>query len=130
MSRYLLTYMMLCVYWYHLHNLKKLKNTHGGVLFLVKYQGEACNFTKTNAPPWVFFSFFKLCKWHQIAQRAIYMEFLSNCLVSNFIFPVLVNIFYTAHYIRLHYLEKCYFIFNQSIQLERDIFLDVFIHLS
>ena len=24
--------------WYHLHNLKDLKNTHGGVLFLVKLQ--------------------------------------------------------------------------------------------
>ena len=29
----------------------------------------ACNFTESNAPPWVFFTFFKLCKWHQIAQR-------------------------------------------------------------
>ena len=31
-----------------------------------------CNFTKSNAPPWVFFTFFKLCKWYQIAQRITY----------------------------------------------------------
>ena len=28
----------------------------------------ACNFTKSNTPPWVFFTFFKLCEWYQIAQ--------------------------------------------------------------
>ena len=36
-----------------------MKNTHGGVLFLVKLQAESCNFTKINTPPWVFFTFFK-----------------------------------------------------------------------
>ena len=29
----------------------------------------ACNFTKSNTPPWMFFTFFKLCKWFQITQR-------------------------------------------------------------
>ena len=29
---------MLCAIWYHLHNLKKVKNTHRGVLLLVKLQ--------------------------------------------------------------------------------------------
>ena len=29
-------YEMLCAIWYHLRNLKNVKNTHGGVLFLVK----------------------------------------------------------------------------------------------
>ena len=28
----------------------------------------ACNFFKINTPPWVFFSFFKLYKWYEIAQ--------------------------------------------------------------
>ena len=41
----------------YLYNLKNVKNTHGGVLFLVKLQ-EACNFTKNETPPWVFFSVF------------------------------------------------------------------------
>ena len=38
---------------------------HGGVLHLVKLQAEACNFTKSNTPPWIFFTFFKLNKWQQ-----------------------------------------------------------------
>ena len=54
--------------WYTLHNLKNVKNTHGGVILLVKLQAEASNFAKSNTPPSVFFTFFKLCKWYQIAQ--------------------------------------------------------------
>ena len=27
---------MLCAIWYHMYNLKNVKNTHGGVLLLVK----------------------------------------------------------------------------------------------
>ena len=49
--------------------LKNVKNTHGGVLLLVKLQASACSFTKTNTPSWVIFTFFKLYKWYQIAQR-------------------------------------------------------------
>ena len=30
------------------------------------------NFTKINTPPWVFFTFFKLYKWHQIPQPITY----------------------------------------------------------
>ena len=30
---------MRCVTWYHLCNLKNVKNTHGGVVYLVKLQG-------------------------------------------------------------------------------------------
>ena len=48
---------------------KKRESTHGGVLILVKLQTSACNFTKSNTSPWVFFTFFKLYKWYQIAQR-------------------------------------------------------------
>ena len=36
---------------------KNVKNTHEGVLVLVKLQAEACNFTKINIPPCVFFTF-------------------------------------------------------------------------
>ena len=36
-----------------------MKITHGGVLL----------FTKSNTPPWVFFTFFKVYKWYQIAQN-------------------------------------------------------------
>ena len=54
---------MRCSIWYHLYNLKNVKNTHGGVLVLVKLQPEI------NTPPWVSFTFFKLHKWYRIAQR-------------------------------------------------------------
>ena len=60
--------MMLCAIFHHLHYVKNLKNNHGGVLLLVKLEAEACNFAKSNIPPWVFFKFFKLYKWYQIAQ--------------------------------------------------------------
>ena len=59
--------MMLCAIWYHLNNLKNVKKTYGEVLLLVKLQTLACNFTKNSTPPWVFFTFFKLRKWYQIA---------------------------------------------------------------
>ena len=45
---------------YHLYNLKTVKNTHGRVLLLVKLQVLVCNFTKSNTPPWVFFTLFEL----------------------------------------------------------------------
>ena len=37
---------------------KKRENIYGGVLLLVKLQAEACNFTKSNTPPWEFFHVF------------------------------------------------------------------------
>ena len=49
-----------------------MKNTHRGVLLLVKFQAEACNFTKSNILPWVFFTFVKLYEWYQIAQNTTY----------------------------------------------------------
>ena len=42
-------YVMRCAIWYHLHNLKNVKKPDGGVVLLV---------TKSNTPPWVFFTFF------------------------------------------------------------------------
>ena len=51
-------YVMRCAIWYHLYDFKNVKNTHGGVLLLV---------AKSNTPSWVFFTFFKLYKWYQIA---------------------------------------------------------------
>ena len=35
---------------------------------------DAYNFTKINTPPWVFFTFLKLYKRHQIAHRIIYVK--------------------------------------------------------
>ena len=46
-----------------MYNLKNEKNTHGGVLLLVKLQALI-----------LFFTFFKLYKWYQTAQRITYNE--------------------------------------------------------
>ena len=35
-------YVVRCAIWYHLYNLKNVKDTHGEVLILVKLQAEAC----------------------------------------------------------------------------------------
>ena len=60
---------MLCAIWYHLYNLKNVKNIRGRVLLLMKkFQTKACTYTKSNTTPWVFFKFFQLYKWYQIAQ--------------------------------------------------------------
>ena len=66
---------MRCAIWYHMYNLKNVKNIHGGMLILVKLQAEACNFTKINTPPWVFFT----------AQRTTYMKrfFLDICCIDS-----------------------------------------------
>ena len=76
--------MVRCTIWYHLYNLKNVKNNHGGVLILVKLQTSACNFTKINTPPWVFFTFLKLYKWYQIAQRITYNPSILWMLVAPF----------------------------------------------
>ena len=54
-----------------------MKNTHGEVSIFSKVQAKACNFTKINTPQWVFFTFFKLYNWHQMAQRITYKSFLN-----------------------------------------------------
>ena len=38
----------------------------------------ACKFSKINTPPWVFFMFFKLYKWYQIAQCITYVSILTT----------------------------------------------------
>ena len=68
---------MRCTIYFHIYNSTNVKNTHGGVLLLVKLQAEACNFIKRDTPPWVFFTFFELYKWYQITQRITYTEIKS-----------------------------------------------------
>ena len=50
-------YETLCTIWCDLCNLKNEKNTHGGVLILIKLQTETCNFTKSDTPACLFFPF-------------------------------------------------------------------------
>ena len=46
-------FVVRCVIWYYLYDLKNVKNTHEGVLILVELQVLTCNFTKINTPSWV-----------------------------------------------------------------------------
>ena len=53
-------YVMFCGISHHFCNLKNVKNTHGGVLLLVKLHAKSLiAFAKTNTSPWIFFHFFK-----------------------------------------------------------------------
>ena len=49
-----------------------MKNTHGGLLLLVKLKVSVYNFTESNIPPWVFFKFLKFYEYYQIAQGVSY----------------------------------------------------------
>ena len=66
------SYETLCRISYHLYNLKNVNNIHEGLLLLVKLQAEDCDFTKSNTPPWLFFTFYELHKWYQTAQSITY----------------------------------------------------------
>ena len=52
--------------------LNNVKSVLRGVLLLVNLQVSACNFTKSNTPPWAFFTVFKLFNWYRIAQSIKY----------------------------------------------------------
>ena len=39
---------------------------------------EACNFTKSDTSPWVFFTFLKLYSWYQIVQNITNRSSLSK----------------------------------------------------
>ena len=59
--------------------------------FIKKRLQKACNSNKSNNPQWVFFTFFKLYKWYQIAQNLKYALILKNdyahhqkCLLKDF----------------------------------------------
>ena len=82
---------MLFAIWCHLYNLKSVKITHGRVLLLVKLEALACSFTKSNTPPWVFFTFFKLCKWYQIAQQKHIKTKLYNLHIYNIYIYIYIN---------------------------------------
>ena len=43
------------------------------MLILAKLHPEACNCTKSNIPPWVFFTFF-LYRWYQTAKCVMYFQ--------------------------------------------------------
>ena len=55
---------MLCTIWYHLYNLNSVKNTHGGMLLLLKVTPlHGC-----------FSHFFLMQKWYDIVQSVAYNQ--------------------------------------------------------
>ena len=60
--------MTCCAIWY------RLKNTHGEVLILVKFQGLACNLLKVTLLHG-FFTFFKLYKYTKLQN----IQIIQNC---------------------------------------------------
>ena len=69
---YEIEYVVRCTISYHLYNLKNVKNDQWRSV-------NFSNFNKINTPPWVFFTFFKLYKWHQIAQCITYGQTWKTC---------------------------------------------------
>ena len=88
---------MRCAIWCNLYNLKNVKNTHGELLILVKLQADVCKFTKINTPPWMLFTFLKLYKWYQIAQRTTNHQRDVKCYVAVFI-RRLLNVIQLMHF--------------------------------
>ena len=77
-------FVMHCAILYHLYNLKNVKNTHGGVLILVKLQASACNFTKINTPPWAFFTFLNCTNGSNRAKHHIFaIKLYHRCLTES-----------------------------------------------
>ena len=69
---------LVCAIWHHLYNLENVKKIHGGVLLLVKLQAFSllsCNSTKSNTPPWVFFSRFLNCTNDTTSRNTSHMFF-------------------------------------------------------
>ena len=74
----------------------------------------ACNFTKSNTPPRVFFTFFKLQKWYQIAKRITYnqKETIQLVLLESYVSSAFVivkskhllwrSLFYTLRFMEMY----------------------------
>ena len=63
-------YETLYAIYYHLHNLNNAKNTHEGVLLLVKLQISA----KGSTPPWVFSCFLNCTNSKKVSQNIIHFH--------------------------------------------------------
>ena len=95
-------FVVLCAIWYHSYNLKNVKNTHEGVLLLVKLQALASNFTKSNTPPCFLFFFFKKKKivWYLLngATRHLnkYGRVFQRMTASHWEFYLMPSILFSA----------------------------------
>ena len=70
-------FVMFCMIWYNLHNLKNVKTIHRGVLLSVNLQAKSLYLYQKQYSSKGVFHVFKLYKWYQIAQN-ITSEFAIN----------------------------------------------------
>ena len=80
---------MFCAIWYHLYNLKNVKNTHGGVLLF--------NFAKSNTLPWSIgvFRVFKLNKCTKLRSASQLLVDICKNKPFNNSFLVFSKLFHT-----------------------------------
>ena len=87
-------YEMLFAIWYHLYNLKTMKDTHGGVLFLVTLQAKACNFTKSNILQ-RFFSHFLNCTNGAKSGKTYHISCWSRKIFANILHKIFEDCLYS-----------------------------------
>ena len=78
------SHMVCYVIWYHLYNLKKVKNTHERVLLLVKLQAKPGTLLKVTLRHG-FFSRFLNCTNGTESRKASYIGFVLKQLIPNFL---------------------------------------------
>ena len=63
-----------------------------------KHAWRSVTFGKSNTPSWMFFTFFKLYKWYQIAQNITYISGMFNPFVESLSMTreLGINLFYTT----------------------------------
>ena len=66
----------LCAIWYNSNNLKNMKSTYRGKILLVEFRAEACSFTKSNTPTWVFVTFLRWCNDAMLLLGRVLLIFL------------------------------------------------------
>ena len=82
-------YVMLCAILYRLYTIKNVRETHGGVLLLVKLSLKVCYshwrydkvIIKGITPPWVLFTFFIFYKWYLIGENVSYVTLIEQLVL-------------------------------------------------
>ena len=90
---------ILYAIWYHSYNFKNVDKTHREVLLLAKLQGKACNFTKSNTPPWMFSRFLNCANGTKSrkAPQILFFVLISNNNIRKVPSAMKVNCYLKAH---------------------------------
>ena len=75
-----------------------MKNTHGGVLLLVKLQASVYNFTKSITPPCVFFTLFIIAKYSITWNKKFWFKVtVLETIIINILFKVYATITFHSY---------------------------------